>query len=154
MEMHKYRYGMEVPITDEERRLFNSSVSEEDEMKDRFVQQLVTRIASTTPWDFKDHVTSGYVPKELFNEFKYDEKEKRIIIRRMREVGYLSDKEPERLKRGRRGYCYKMLDPMKKIIERDLGTGCFTPVPATPTATENPCRHWAVAVMAVVAVHL
>jgi hypothetical protein len=126
MEMQKYRYGMKVPITDEERRLFNSSVSEEDEMTQRFIQQLVTRLASSIPWDLHDHVTAGYVPKDAFIEFQYQDKEKRIVVRRMRELGYLSDKEPERIQENkRRQYCYKMLDPMKKKIENDLGPGCF-----------------------------
>jgi hypothetical protein len=142
MQMQKYRYGMKVPITYEERRLFNSSVSEEDEMKDRFIQQLVTRLASPANWNYLEHVLDGYIPKELFEEFKYDDKEKRVIIHRMREVGLLSGQEPERVQaKGSRAYCYKMMDTMKKKIENDLGTVCFTPVADTPTATETPCKH-------------
>jgi hypothetical protein len=126
MGMHKYRYGMKVPITDEERRLFNCSVSVEDDLKDRFIQQLTDRLENPIGWDFQDHITSGYLPKEVFEEFKYQDKEKRIIIRRLREIGYLSDDEPIRFQaKMKRTYCYQMKDPLKKKIEKDLGTGCF-----------------------------
>ncbi len=126
MNCQKYRYALPVPITDEERRLFGSSVSEDDDLSDRLIEMVVEKLQGYPTWDYREHILAGMLPKEVFGEFTFPDKDKRVVIRRMRELGYLSGNEPRRFQGGgKRSYCYEMLDPMKKRIERDLGSVCF-----------------------------
>jgi Family of unknown function (DUF5906) len=128
MDMSSFRYGMKVPMTNEEYRLFNSSISEEDELKDRFIHQLVDKLETDPNWKDKEYVLEELIPSTVFSQLNFDDKDKRTVVRRMRELGLLSGDEPYRVgNKVYRPYCYKMLDPLKKKVEADIGGGCFKP---------------------------
>ncbi len=128
MDMSAFRYGMKVPITSAEYRLFNSSISEEDSLKDKFIHELVEKLEKDTHWTEREHVLDGWISSQVFNDLDLKDKDKRTVVRRMRELGLLSGDEPVRVMiKAERRYCYKMLDPLKKRVEADIGTGCFLP---------------------------
>jgi hypothetical protein len=128
MDMSSFRYGMPVPITSAEARLFNSSVSDEDSLKDKFIHELIEKLEKDANWTEREHVLDGLITSEVFGDLKLQDKDKRTVVHRMRELGLLSGDESGRVKiNGLRRYCYKMLDPLKKRIEADLETGCFKP---------------------------
>ena len=128
MDMSAYRYGMPVPITSAEYRLFNSSISEEDSLKDKFIHELVEKLEKDANWAEREHVLDGWISSQVFNDLKLQDKDKRTVVRRMRELGLLSGDEPVRFQiKTERRYCYKMLDPLKNRITADIGTGCFLP---------------------------
>ena len=128
MDMSSFRYGMPVPITSAEARLFNSSVSDEDSLKDKFIHELIEKLEKDANWTEREHVLDGLITSEVFGDLKLQDKDKRTVVRRMRELGLLSGDEPFRVgSKVYRPYCYKMLDPLRKKVDADIGGGCFKP---------------------------
>jgi hypothetical protein len=103
-------------------------VSDEDSLKDKFIHELIEKLEKDANWTEREHVLDGLITSEVFGDLKLQDKDKRTVVHRMRELGLLSGDESGRVKiNGLRRYCYKMLDPLKKRIEADLETGCFKP---------------------------
>ena len=90
MNMKLFRYGMQVPITSEEVRLFNSSVSEEDSLKDKFIHKLVEKLETDPNWKDREYVLDELIPSGVFSDLNIEDKDKRTVVRRMRELGLIS----------------------------------------------------------------
>jgi hypothetical protein len=127
LDLSKYRYSIPVPITQEERKLFRSSVSLEQMNADKFIEELVNKITETPPWNLTDHVTSGFVPIDtLCKELQITNQDKRAIVHNLRERDYISSDDTQRpMIAGKKPYCYLMTEKLKDKIETDGKIVCF-----------------------------
>ena len=127
LDLSKYRYSIPVPITPEERKLFKSSVSIEEMNADKFIEELVNKITATLPWEFNDHILSGFFPIDaLCKELQITKPDKRAIVHNLRERDYISSEDTQRpMIAGKKVYCYLMTEKLEDKIETDVGIVCF-----------------------------
>ena len=122
LDTSKYRYSVAVPITSEERRLFNSSVSMDEELADRFIQEMITRYSDGEPWPFRDFITHQTIPLDaMCKELGISMADKNKIVRNLRENGLLSSERTTRTQFDtERQYCYQMTTKLMDKIELDV----------------------------------
>ena len=139
LNMSGFRYSIEVPITDEEKLLFNSSVSSDEAAADRFLRYIADNHGSNPKWDFKDHIASGFVPMdEIYKNMGGDDNLKAKVLRNLREREFLtSDTSSKRSKGGSRLYCYQMTPKFAEWLEKEVGTACVHLEQAPEQAPKN-----------------
>lgn len=139
MTMTTYRYGMPVPITDELRRLFNSSMSEEDTLVEKFIQAVVNKLEDPSPFKERAHITDKHsLPVSLFDSFGIGDKDKRMIVRKMQELQMLRTAPVSKvLANSLRLYCYGITPKLVGRIEKDLDIACFVQTGANSTEAET-----------------
>lgn len=124
LDISTYRYSIEVSITNEERRLFNSSISLEEVSADQ-VMRLVSEWQdkpNTNLLGFFDH---GYLPLDTICSWKsIKDPEKIKILHNLRERGYVTGDDATRpCINVTRKYCYKMTDKFKDWLKSARSTG-------------------------------
>jgi len=118
LDMSKYRYSLPVPITPEEHKLFKSSISIAQMKADKFIQDLINKVSIG---EFKEFADAGFVPVDaICEQLKISDIDKRSIVHNLRERGYLSVDDVDRICiKSDRQYCYSMTDKLKLKIKID-----------------------------------
>lgn len=118
LDNESYRYAIRVPITDAEKALFNSNISEEEAYTDKLIQKLSLyfedKSFTYTPW-----LVEQLLPTDFLDTYEYHGKvTKERVIRNMRERGLLTAQSPERKTIDKkRFYCYFMTDELMKKLK-------------------------------------
>jgi len=110
LNMTGYRYSIAVPITDEEKKLFNNSVTDIESEADRIIDYVETRMSDPS-WSNYEFVHAGVIPTEFFNDMVTNFKvNKTKVIQNLKEHGYIASEPAEKhiQKNGKRPYSYKL----------------------------------------------
>jgi len=112
------RYGIKVPITDEETALFEDNVTDIEAEGDVFIRKLCDYEHSTVHFTYTTFIDEGYIPDQFFKEDNIMTQQYNRIIKSLKRRGYLKNGEIERIRKGNsRYYCHKMTDKLKDKIE-------------------------------------
>lgn len=104
-----------MPITAEERALFQDNVTDLEADADKYIQKMVLYKAESNG-TYEEFLDSGYVPTQFFKEFDIASRHYNWVIKNLKKRGYLEG-EPVRMQYGgERHYCYKMTDKLRKEI--------------------------------------
>jgi len=115
------RYGIKVPITEEEKGLFRDSVSNLESDADQYIERLVISYSKNQQGIYSDFINQGYVPTQFFRDYDISKTHINSLIKNLKRRGYITG-ESERIQiNGKREYCYKMT---KKLIE-EINTSKF-----------------------------
>jgi hypothetical protein len=128
--LDKSRYSIETPITEDEIRLFGSSVSIEEALSEKFIRDLVENFSAMLIHDVHTFFQAGYLPfdqvcREL-SEMKINISiiEKNKILHSLREHELIEPSRSDRIQiKYRREYCYKMTKKMQDLLQSELGNG-------------------------------
>jgi hypothetical protein len=105
-----YRYSIDVPITPEEQKLFNNSVTDIEAEADRIIDLLETRIAE--PFGkYSEFARKGIIPSTFFDEVIQNYKVNKIkVIQNLQKRGYVTNDPAQRYQQisGQRPYSYKL----------------------------------------------
>lgn len=139
LDVSGYRYSIEVPMTDAEKRLFNSSISVEEAATDRFLRYIADKHGNDPKWKFKAHIANGYVPlDEMYQYIGGDDNLKSKVLRNLREREFLTgDNSIKRSKGDLRLYCYQMTPKFAEWLEKEVGTACVDIEQAPKQAPKN-----------------
>jgi hypothetical protein len=129
-----YRYTIAVPITDEEKKLFNNSVTDIESEADRVVDYVESNLNSQT-WQYHEFAKAGYLPTSLFQDVITNHRVNKVkVIQNLQKHGYIANEKADKFQvNGKRPYCYK-LGPVW------LGMVNYQPTPKVP-AQMFPDRH-------------
>lgn len=102
IDMSKYRYTIDVPITEEERRLFNNSITEVEYEADRIIEKIQSD--PTHPFILKGHLPTDYF--ETINPRVNKQK----VIQNLQQRGILTNEKAGKhiQLKGARPYSYKL----------------------------------------------
>jgi len=109
------RYSINVPITEDEKKLFNNSISEADLLTDTLIEQITLHPVD----DFKEFIDLGYFPSSLLDHYIFinNPGQKNKLIRNMKKRK-LIESQSEKKQAGRnRYYCYEMTEKFKEILK-------------------------------------
>lgn len=115
------RYSLKVPITEDEKELFNNSISDIEVETDRMIDLFESRILNSS-WSYFPYVKNGYLPSEFFDEAIGNRRElKPKIIQMLKEKKYLENSPAARHQAGsERKYCQKLgkkwLEEVQKVL--------------------------------------
>jgi hypothetical protein len=130
-----YRYSMAVPITDEEKKLFNNSVTDVESEADRVVEYFENHITDPN-WSNYEFAMAGYIPSSFFDDVIKNFKVNKIkVIQNLQKHGYISnDKAGKHVQiNGKRPYSYKLgsvwLDMVSNLHKQHTSK---VPVPMFP----------------------
>lgn len=88
-----FRYSISVPITDEEKKLFNNSVTEIEAEADKVVDYFESRMADKD-WSYYGFVKAGYIPSSFFDDaVKNFKVNKTKVIQNLQKHGYISNEK-------------------------------------------------------------
>ena len=106
LDIDNYRYSIEVPITEEEKNLFNISKTELEGEAESVIRKLMDEYDNPS-FEYKLFLQNGYIPADRFSA---TDKSKSIrIIRELQKRDYLApDKSEKRSFEGKRLRCYKL----------------------------------------------
>lgn len=116
------RYGIPVPITEEEKLLFQNSITEVESDADTLIQQLIIKINEFS-FEYKDYVKAGYIPTSFFTDYSV-RSPKHKIVRDLQRRKYLTRDKIDKFIQigGKRPYCYKLgdkwIDELKKVDKK------------------------------------
>lgn len=105
-----YRYSIEVPITEEEKRLFRTSYTDIEMDTDNYVQKLI-ELMEGTDFEWKPFIDKGYLPSKFFESYSLFgvRTSKSKIIRNLQDRGFLLGSDADKAQvGGDRKYCYKL----------------------------------------------
>jgi len=121
------RYSIRVPITEEEKYLFQNSISEVESEADGLINKIMLNVSDPN-FIWAKFVRSGYLPTEyLSNIFNRIPKHK--IVADLQRRGYLRKDKVDRYYQadGKRPYCYKIADKWMEEIKAEVqGCCCVT----------------------------
>jgi len=110
LNMTGYRYSIAVPITDEEKKLFNNSVTDIEDEADRIIDYVETRMTDPS-WSYYEFMQVGVIPTEFFTGMISNFKVNKIkVIQKLKKHGYLANENADKYKliNGKRPYSYKL----------------------------------------------
>jgi hypothetical protein len=109
LNLDECRYAIKVPITDEEKKLFNNSVTDVEAEADKIKELFETRMSEVT-WRYFDFVQAGYIPTEFFEDAISSYKVKKIkVIQNLQKHKYIANEKANKFQvNGKRPYCYKL----------------------------------------------
>lgn len=127
LDMSNKRYSINVPITDAERRLFNSSISVEEALTDKFIEYLISHYADNPNWEYREFISSGDVPLNgICRYMSLDTADRNKIQRNLSERKLITgDTSYKIMKNNKREPCYEMTLKLKEMIESEVGSVCI-----------------------------
>jgi hypothetical protein len=124
LDLSKNRYSIPVPITPDEHKLFKSSVSLEQLIADKFLQDMISIYSLGR---FMELIQAGYLPVDsICDDLKITKMDKRSIVHNLREREYVAaDDVVRRMVNGNREYCYLATEKLKTKIAFDNKIACI-----------------------------
>jgi hypothetical protein len=103
-----YRYSIPVPITEEEKLLFQNSITEVEADADLLIQKLILH-GEQIDYTYREYLLKGYIPAEFFSGWTI-KSPKHKVIKDLQRRGYLKKEKSDRYIQvdGKRPYCYKL----------------------------------------------
>jgi|APTNR8051073442_1049403.scaffolds.fasta_scaffold00406_27 hypothetical protein len=105
-----FRYTIAVPITDDEKKLFNNSVSGIEEEVDRVIDYVETNITNSV-WSYYEFAKAGYLPTGFFQEvIQSNRVSKTKVIQKLQKHKQIANDKADKYIQvnGKRPYCYKL----------------------------------------------
>ena len=105
-----YRYSIAVPITDDEKNLFNSSVTDIEAEVDRVVNYVESVIGDVN-WSGYKFVKAGLFPTRIFDDIIQNPRVNKIkVIQNLQKHGYIDKNKAAKYQQieGERPYSYKL----------------------------------------------
>jgi energy-coupling factor transporter ATP-binding protein EcfA2 len=118
LDTKKYRYSIPVPITKEERALFNSNTTEIDLDTDSVIQQLSKRYAERE-FTYRAFIDKQYLPVAFITDWgsNITKSHKNSLIKNLKKRRLIDADDPKKIQlNGSRQYCYKMSDEFYRLI--------------------------------------
>ncbi|MEO8231850.1 MAG: hypothetical protein ABI638_06185, partial [Ignavibacteriota bacterium] len=122
LDLNRYRYSIPVPITKEERDLFNSNTTEIDLDTDSVIQQLSKRYLDTS-FGYRDFIEAKYFPVQFIADWGggSTKSHKNSLIKNLKKRRLIDAEDPKKIQlRGNRQYCYKMSNEFYKMITSEF----------------------------------
>lgn len=122
LDTKKYRYSIPVPITKEERALFNSNTTEIDLDTDSIIQQLAKRYADFN-FGYKVFIDAKYFPVQFISDWSSSltKSHKNSLIKNLKKRKLIDAEDPKKVQlKGNRQYCYKMSDEFYKLVTSEF----------------------------------
>lgn len=115
------RYSISVPITDEEKRLFNNSLTKIDSESDHIIEILEEKIIDNT-WQYFPFIQRYLIPSSFFDQLYFGNIDKIKVIQNLQKRGYLSAEKAARYNQinGKRPYSYKLGPVLIEQIKNQL----------------------------------
>jgi hypothetical protein len=110
LNLDKYRYAIDVPITPEELKLFNNSVTDIEAEADRIIEYIETHIGDPTWWCIK-FANKGLLPSSFFDDTIQNSRVNKVkVIQNLQKRGYLTNDPVKRYQQveKQRPYAYKL----------------------------------------------
>ena len=109
------RYSIDVPITKEEKDLFNNSISEADLLTDTLIEHIILH----PPDEFKEFLDSGYFPSSLPDPYVFisNTGQKNKLIKNMKKRKLIGSQSEKKQVGQKRYYCYEMTDKLIKKLK-------------------------------------
>ena len=139
LNLSAYRYAIDTPITPEEKKLFNNSVTDIEAEADRLIDVLETRMTDPT-WNFYKFTQAGIIPSSFFNDFCQNYKGNKVkVIQNLQKRGYLTNDPSQHYQQieKQRPYCYKLGKKVsvRKCLDRHFEGRADTSIPLFPEAS-------------------
>ena len=118
LELEKYRYSIPVPITKEERDLFNVNTTEIDLDTDSVIQHLSKRYTERE-FVYRAFIEKKYLPAAFITEWgsNITKSHKNSLIKNLKKRRLIDSDDPKKIQlNGIRQYCYKMSDEFYNMI--------------------------------------
>ena len=122
LDTKRYRYSISVPITKEEKALFNSNTTEIDLDTDSIIQQLSKRYAELN-FGYKDFIDAKYFPVQFISDWSGSlaKSHKNSLIKNLKKRKLIEAEDPKKIQlKGNRQYCYKMYDEFYKLVTSEF----------------------------------
>lgn len=113
-----YRYSITVPITGEEKTLFQDSVTDLESDADKYLQKLMLYYTDDrTDGAYYEFINEGFVPTQFFKDFEMSPKHCNRVIKNLKKRGYLKG-EPVRMQHdNEKHYCYRITKKLRSEME-------------------------------------
>jgi len=123
------RYSIPVPITNEEKLLFQNSVTEVESESDEFINKLMIQMSNSS-FIWYNFVKAGYLPTDYFGSY-FNKIPKHKIVGDLQRRGYLKKEKSDRYYQdgGKRPYSYKISDKWLSELLVETRVGLVSPVP-------------------------
>ena len=116
LNMDGYRYSIDVPITPEEKLLFQCSTTDLEADADKYIEKLILSKNDA----YRPFFNKGYVPSQFFMDFDIPTSHCNRVIKNLVKRGQLMG-NPERIMvSNERHYCYKMTDKLRDEIDKAI----------------------------------
>ena len=105
-----YRYSIAVPITEEEKKLFNNSVTDIESEADKVIDYVESNITNSA-WSYYEFAKAGYLPSAFFHDIISNYRVNKIkVIQNLQKHGYITnDKAGKYVQiKGQRPISYKL----------------------------------------------
>ena len=105
-----YRYSIEVPITEEEKRLFKTSYTDIEMDADEYVQKLI-ELMDEHDFEWRPFIGKGYLPSKFFTNYAlFGVRTSKVkVVRNLQDRGFLLGSDADKAQvGGERKYCYKL----------------------------------------------
>lgn len=121
LELERYRYSIPVPITKEERDLFNVNTTEIDLDTDSVIQQLSKRY-SEREFVYRAFIEKKYLPVAFITDWgSITKSHKNSLIKNLKKRRLIDADDPKKIQlNGIRQYCYKMSEEFYDMIKSDF----------------------------------
>lgn len=126
------RYSIRVPITEEENKLFNNSVTDVEAEADRIIDEFENNLTNPS-WFYYDFVKHGILPSNYFDDAIKSFKVNKIkVVQNLQKRGYIANEKVQRLMQvnGKRPYSYKLghvwLGMLQNQTPQKVSVGPFT----------------------------
>ena len=114
--MDGYRYSIDVPITPEEKLLFQCSTTDLEADADKYIEKLVLSKNDA----YRPFFNKGYVPSQFFKDFDIPTSHCNRVIKNLVKRGQLMGNSERIMVNNERHYCYKMTDKLRDEIDKAI----------------------------------
>jgi len=113
-----YRYAIEVPITPEEKALYDNNVTEIEAVAEHYIMKMEYRYNDLMEDDFVTFVDNGYLPSSFFDNYDIAANAgKTNVIKKLVDMGYIVSMQTERKTfKGKRSYAYQMSQRLRNRL--------------------------------------
>jgi len=124
LNMTGYRYSIEVPITEEEKKLFDNSITDIESEADHIAEVLENKINDSS-WNYYLFTKAGIIPTEFFSDMSNGKVSKIKVIQNLQKRGYISREKTERYQQinGKRPYSYKLGQVLLGLRDQKVSVG-------------------------------
>jgi len=121
-----YRYSIDVPITPDEQKLFNNSVTDIEAEADRLIDYLESHINDPS-WDNYKFTKAGILPTSFFENLILNQRVNKVkVIQNLQKRGYITNDPAQRFQQidGKRPYSYKLGEKVsvRECLDRHFGS--------------------------------
>ena len=116
------RYSIQVPITEEEKNLFENNITEIEAQTDNIIEKLEQNFSEVN-WPYYDFVNSGHLPTEYFDNRSLSLGVTKVeVIHNLQKRGYLSQEKAGRYIqiKSKRPYCYKLGQVWLSMVDKKV----------------------------------